>query len=169
MAKRPLPTPELLRQLLSYDPKTGHLTWKPRLGFNRWNARYAGTIAGATDRYGYLSIKIHDKSYLAHRIIWAMRYGCWVECVDHINGEPGDNRLRNLRAVTRKINQRNQKRHSCNTSGRTGVSWNRHRNVWVAQIGVDGRSVYLGSFDQFDDAVKARIKAEKRHCFTGRQ
>ena len=170
MAKRPLPTPELLRQLFDYDPKTGILTWKVREGVPaRWNTRYAGRPAGALDHLGYVSIKIHDKSYLGHRIIWAMIYGCWPDCIDHKNGKPGDNRLSNLRAVSRKVNQRNQKTHKSNQSGRTGVHWNRYRQCWVASIGHDGKTEYLGSFDVFDEAARARATAEKRLHFTGRK
>ena len=182
MAKRPIPTPEMLRQLLDYDPETGTLTWRERplsfffgsseatrvRGWKIWNAKYPGRSAGVLTN-GYISVKIFDRMYLAHRIIWAMVHGVWRDQIDHINGNPNDNRLSNLRSVSQKINQRNQRRHKTNTSGRTGVSWNRFRGCWVAYIRIGRQTKYLGGFQSFDMAVSARQVAEKQYGFTGRQ
>lgn len=168
MAKRPLPTAELLRQLLDYDADTGILTWRPRRHDARWTAKYAGQSAGAHDRLGYVSIKINDKSYLAHRVAWVIVHGYWPDVVDHINGNPRDNRIINLRDVSHEMNQRNQKRHCSNTSGRTGVSWNRFRNCWTAQIKIAGQSIHLGSHQSFEEAVRVREIAEQHYGFTGR-
>lgn len=183
MAKKPLPSIDEIRQLLDYDPETGRLTWKPRdpifflyMGARKaeryhrwWNARYAGTEAGAFDRLGYITVKINDKSYLGHRLIWALVYGEWPETIDHINGQTGDNRLCNLRDVSREINQRNQKRHSSNTSGRTGVRWSDQHGAWTATIKMNDVSYTIGVFDDFDAAVSARKAVERQNGFTGRQ
>ena len=182
MANRPLPTPETLRQLLDYDPATGLLTWKERplsffsgsnekvrvRGWKIWNAKYPGKIAGVLTN-GYVSVKIFDRMHLSHRIIWAMVYGIWPDQIDHINGQPSDNRLSNLRSVSQQINQRNQRRHKTNTSGRTGVAWNRFRGCWVAYIRIGKRTKYLGGYQSFDAAVSARMVAEEEYGFTGRQ
>ena len=182
MAKQPLPSIEQIRQLLDYDPGTGELRWKARplhffngpvvdlrqAAWRRWNNRYAETLAGARTADGYLTIKINDISYPGHRLIWVIVHGEWPDCIDHINGNPGDNRLENLRSVSRLLNQRNQKRHSTNTSGRTGVSWSRFSNKWVAAIW-GNQPKYLGSFDDFDEAVAAREAEERLRGFTGRQ
>lgn len=180
---RPLPTIDELRRLLAYDPETGLLTWLPRppeifsgatrdakrSACARWNKRYAGTSAGATDCEGYIQVKIHNRSMMAHRIAWAIHFGQWPELVLHNDGARSNNCIHNLRSTSRQTCQRNQKRHKSNTSGRTGVSWNRLRAIWTAQIKIGERSIYLGSFTQFDDAVSARIEAEKLHGFTGRR
>lgn len=180
---KPLPTIADLRRLLSYDPATGVLTWllrtpgmfagktarNRRSSCARWNKRYAGTVAGALQPDGYRQIKIHNRPMLAHRLAWAIHYGAWPDCVGHIDEDLSNNRILNLRSTSRQICQRNQKRHSRNTSGRTGVSWSRVRSVWTAQIKIGEKSFYLGSFSEFDDAVSARIAAEKRHNFTGKQ
>ena len=180
---KPLPTIGHLRRLLSYDPATGVLTWLARTpemfagataknrrsSCARWNKRYAGTVAGALQDDGYRQVKIHNRSMLAHRLAWAMHYGKWPDCVGHIDEDLSNNRILNLRSTSRIICQRNQKRHSTNTSGRTGVSWAKARAIWVAQIRIGAKTHYLGSFSEFDDAVAARIEAEKRHNFTGRQ
>lgn len=49
-----------------------------------------------------------------------------------------------------------------NTSGHNGVYFNRRSEKWAAQIGFKGRTYYLGSFENIDDAVAARQEAEKR-------
>lgn len=182
MAK-PLPSVAVLRRLLSYDPATGVLMWlmrtpeifagataeNRRSSCARWNKRYAGTVAGALQSDGYIQVKIHNRPMLAHRLAWAIHYGEWPQFVGHVDGPRSDNRILNLRSTSRQICQRNQKRHRSNTSGRTGVSWSRVRAIWTAQIKIGEKSFYLGSFSNFDDAVAARIEAEKRHNFTGRQ
>ena len=179
---RPLPTQKQLRDLLDYNPETGILTWRERPlryfsastealkagACKRWNKRYAGTTAGA-DMFGYLQVKIFDRNMLAHRIIWVMVHGYWPEEIDHINGNPSDNRLVNLRHASRTENARNQKRHCTNTSGRTGVHWNRFTQYWVASIRNKDRTLYLGSYDEFQEAVAAREVFEKKLGFTGRQ
>ncbi len=177
MAKKPLPTPDELRQLLRYEPETGKLFWKDRTPdmfrdgahraawvCKRWNTKYAGREAFTTDNCnGYKIGGIENKSYLAHRVIWAMTSGKWPEAdIDHINGDRRDNRLINLREVSRSENLRNMRRLDTNTSGRTGVYRDRAREKWMAYIQNDGKLVNLGRFDAFEDAVKAREQAEMR-------
>lgn len=164
---RPWPRPDQLREMLDYDPKTGTLTWKPRKGAPRyaiWNAKYPGKPAGCLTPDG-LALKIDNRSFAAHRVIWAMVHNRWPECISHRNGDKTDNRLENLRAETRLTRQRRQRMHKSNTSGRTGVSWSRKAKCWIAQIKILNRSLYLGSFDRFEDAVAARARAEKEHGF----
>lgn len=163
------PQPSELRRLLDYDPSTGILTWKKRDGknFAIWNSRYPGTQAGTLND-GYIVLKINNRNFLAHRVIWAMTYDCWPECIDHKNGCGTDNRLRNLRAVSRAINQRNQKLHSSNTSGIRGVSWDRFREKWIASVKIDGQSIYLGGFDDKEQAAAARLEAERKYNFLQR-
>lgn len=169
MAKKKI-TPSELHMFLKYEPETGVLTWVPRTGkwSSRWNSRYAGKQAGYMDAHGYRAVKLLDRAYLAHRVAWAMTHGEWPECVDHLNGNRSDNRLANLRSVSRKMNQRNQKMHSTNTSGRTGVCWAKKSQKWIATIKVDGRQTHLGYYENFDDAVIAREAAEQKYGFTGR-
>lgn len=183
MAAQPLPSIAEIRQLLRYDPETGLLWWLPRpealfkypgakrpsQSCKRWNARYAGTKAGANDHNGYVLVKIHDRSYPAHRLIWAMVHGKWPETIDHINGIPSDNRLTNLRDVSREINQRNQRRHKSNKSGRTGIFWSEQYGAWLASIKMRNVSHVIGVFDDFDKAVAARKLIEQKNGFTGRQ
>lgn len=102
-----LPSPELLRKLLRYEPETGKLYWRRRMSHMlnepasycmTWNDRFAGKPALATkSKNGYLRGRINDVNVVAHRVIWAMTYDDWPEgVIKHINGDPTDNRICNL-------------------------------------------------------------------------
>lgn len=171
MAKKPLPTPEELRQLLRYEPETGKLYWLLRAGETRgvkaFNSNYAGKEA-FTCRMGekHLQGRIHDRGFLAHRVIWAIVYGQWPTGeIDHINGDPVDNRIENLRDIPKPENQRNMKCPSTNSSGVCGVSWRPQRGKWRARIWHNGREVSLGHYEKIEDAAAAREAALVRYGY----
>jgi len=55
------------------------------------------------------------------------------------------------------------KLHKGNKSGHKGVMWNKHRNKWTATIGFKGKQIFLGNFDDKQDAIKARQRAEEEY------
>lgn len=173
-----LPTPELLRQLLRYEPDTGKLYWRSRpVSFFKdryrsaegcaanWNSRWAGKEAfTARMRHGHLQGRVEYRAYLAHRVAWAIHYGEWPKGeIDHINHDAGDNRIANLRDVTHAQNMQNQSFRRNNSSGITGVI--RMGDKWVARLRHGGRFLYLGRFACVEDAVAARKAAEVRLGF----
>ena len=180
MAKSPLPPPATLRQLLDYDPRSGKLFWKARTdGFSCkrscsvWNARFAGKEVGWENCAGYTCLSLWGKKLRAHRVAWAITYDVWPENeIDHINGCPSDNRIKNLREVTHAENGKNVKTPMTNKSGQIGVYRQRGASAWRAEIKVNGRRIHLGYFEKFSDAVRARTSAEaeyKFHANHGRQ
>lgn len=166
---------EVLRSLLEYDPGSGVLTWKhrPREMFNSdriwktWNSRWAGKEAfTSVTKLGYREGRIFRKGFLAHRVSWALFHGCWSDVyIDHINGDPFDNRIENLREVNNQENLRNSGLYSTNKSGVTGVSFSTDRRKWIADIRVDNKTIPLGRFSSFKDAVCARKQAELEYGF----
>lgn len=109
-----------------------------------------------------------NKQYL-HRFLT----GCSDSLeIDHINGNPRDNRLINLRVVTRTQNMRNTRINKNNTSGVKGVSWYTSRNKWCAAIEIGRRKIHLGLFESIDDAIKARedaaIKYQGEYAYESR-
>lgn len=80
--------------------------------------------------------------------------------IDHINRDRLDNRRSNLRVVDYSMNGFNKGKQSNNTSGHVGVSWEKRRNKWEAHIKINKKKKFLGYFDDIDDAIKARRKAE---------
>ena len=173
MADRPDITPELLRQLVRYEPDTGKLFWLFREPHHfpnpknamRWNVRYAGREAFcAVTKEGYRRGVVRKVNLFAHRVAWAIYYGAWpLGEIDHINGQPADNRIHNLRDVDHKTNQRNLKIPRHNRSGFIGVK--RVRGKWQARINVDGREHAVRGLETRLDAQKARKELEQKFGF----
>lgn len=159
--------PAQLHDLLDYDPSIGIITWKSRPNQPKWNARYAGREAMAGfDRKGYRRSQILGAPVAVHRVIWAMVHGEWPKAdIDHINGKKADNRIANLRAVTRQDNNRNKAKRKDNTSGVTGVTWDRSRQAWAARIRHNGRNKALGRFATVEAAAEARERAMREYGY----
>ena len=136
-----VPVP-LLREWFHYDAEKGTLVWK----VDRQKA-FAGTLAGNPDPKGYRHVGILGTYYLVHRVCWAIHYGEWPSSfLDHINGDPSDNRICNLRSVTRQQNNMNQKLRSTNKTGLKGVYFHRATGKYAATICYQGRHRHLGVF-----------------------
>lgn len=105
---------------------------------------------------GYHTIRIDDNTSIGlHRFVMGEVPSDLV--VDHVKGDINDNRLSKLRVCTRKENSRNT---TCSNSI-IGVSYRKDRNKWRAYINNDYKQIYLGEYKTKDEAVKARLIAEK--------
>lgn len=110
---------------------------------------------------GYALVNVGGKLVYAHRIIYAINHGEMPGEVDHINGNREDNRIENLREVSRPENS--HKKPETNTSGLSGVFWYAPTQKWVARIHVDHQLIHLGYFTDYEDAVEARRLAKIKH------
>ncbi len=147
-------TKEKLRSICTYDKHTGIFIFN-----NKNNYIYESNN-------GYLKFCISGRSYLLHRLAWLYEYGIYQDYqIDHINHIRDDNRILNLRLVTHKENGKNQKIRTTNKSGATGVSFDKQRNKWRAQIMIDGKCLYLGIYYNKSDAISAREEANKKYNF----
>jgi hypothetical protein len=109
------------------DPATGEIT-----------SRY-GNIVGSRVNGGYLAVKLAGRTLLAHRVVWVLCHGEWpAETIDHINGNPADNRLCNLRLATWSENNANRAVHRHSKTGVKGVDFRTHAQRYRAQIKVEG-------------------------------
>ena len=174
-----LPSPELLRKLLRYEPETGKLFWrhrdislfnvtpvKAKRACSIWNVRFAEKEAfTALNNSGYKNGSIFKIGLLAHRVIWAMVNNAWPkDQIDHIDGNRTNNKIENLRQANAKINSRNKKLSVLNTTGVNGVGYCKRDKAYVATI----LSKRIGNFKKLEDAVLARKLAEANLGFTER-
>lgn len=163
-------TLEVLRELVNYDRETGMFTWRPRgrgwfkreRQFLTWNKRFAEKQINSTCGGGYVQVCINDARYKAHRLAWLYEYGALPNGeIDHINHDRADNRIANLRDVTRAENSKNKSPYRAGE--RMGVG--RHAGKWAAYICVGGKQKTIGHFESKGDAIAARATAERAMGF----
>ena len=155
-------TIDLLNELLSYDSSTGILKWKKDVS----RRVKAGNQAGSPSSTGHINIELNGKCLKAHRVAWLLHYGKWPDLhLDHIDGNPSNNMISNLREVTRSQNMINRKMHANNKSGFKGVHKRSNGNKWKAQIKFQGKVMHLGYFDDPEMAAKAyRAASDSYHA-----
>jgi|RhiMethySRZTD1v2_1073278.scaffolds.fasta_scaffold433653_2 AP2 domain. len=169
MPVRHLPSATYLRESFTYNRRTGVLRWKRRRreffktdrDWKAWNTLYFGQIAGVLLSRGYCGVRLFGVRYQSHRVIWKLVTGKEpAETIDHIDGNPSNNRWNNLRAATFTEQQYNSPVQKNNRSGHRGV--NRVHGKWRAEIWINGKSFHLGLFDTIDAAVSVRENAARK-------
>ena len=147
---------ELLHELFDYCD--GKLFWKEkRNGVNLNNE--AGYLAS----HGYWHIKVNNKIFKRHRIVFEMHNGYLPEFIDHINGIKNDDRIENLRKCNKTQNQYNSKLRLNNKSGLKGVCWHKRFKKWSVQITVNKKKHFIGYFDDLKLADLAAIEARNKY------
>ena len=156
---------ELLNQLLEYT------IWMPIKGYENYEISICGSVRNIKTKKllkpgissnGYYIVDLYKmqkhKKFKVHRLV-AIHFIPNIrndDFVDHINGEKLDNTISNLRWCTCQQNQFNKKVYKQSTTGIKGVVWIESIKKWRAKIGYNKRTIYLGSFTNIDDAIKAR-------------
>lgn len=135
---------ERLREVLYYDVATGLFYWKNN-----------NEVAGSIGTNYYLKIQIDNIRYGGHTLAWLYVHGEWA-MVDHENRVRYDNRISNLRRTTHQLNAANRDR-IWNNSGAKGVYYKRGK--YEAGIKVNQKRIYLGIYDNVDDAAEAYRQA----------
>jgi hypothetical protein len=127
-------------------------------------------MAAGFDSTGYTYVSLDGVKYPAHRLIYILVHGNIHDdlCIDHIDGNRKNNRIENLRVATRAQNSRNTKMRSSNTSGVTGVYWDASRGKWAAEVKKDRKKIFLGRFDDFEDARRVSVEYRLANGFSGR-
>lgn len=147
---------ENIMDVLRYESETGKLFWKVAPS----RKVKIGSEAGCECKTNkHVVVLYRGKQYKAHRIAWELFHGVPPDGeIDHINGKYADNRIENLRVVSRVENARNMKLSKNNKSGYPGVrACSKVEGKWIVTIG----DKYLGYFDNFEDAVTTRQVAEE--------
>lgn len=161
-------------ELFLFDNPTGNCFWKevPEHWFAsaeqaKWgNERHAGKLIESSAMSGYIQVSITGWNGVPlHRLIWLQQTGKWPEgVIDHINGVRDDNRLENLRDVSKKENARNRAIGCDNRVGAIGLFPLVNKRFGV-RISVEGKMIYLGSYDSFEEAVEARRLANIKYGY----
>lgn len=154
---------ERVNELYDINTKTGTITNKrtkktnyavsPQ-GYRFLGVRFLYTARGV--------VRPLVKIFLVHQLVFWKKYGYIPENIDHINNIKLDNRAENLQAITLKNNIRKQKLRCNNTSGYKGV-YRRKYGKYCAQISVDNKKMFLGTFIDPKDAARAYDKAAKHY------
>lgn len=160
---------EYLQHVFEY--RDGELIWK-HCDFQRpqWNARHVGKTAGRVNSRGYKEVCFRPNQYnqlekrrfmSVHRIIFLLHHGFLPDVIDHIDGDPSNNKIENLRAASAFHNQLNRKKSSNNTSGVSGVSYHKDSGKWEVRISNLGTRHRIGAYQSFSDAVIACESAKQ--------
>lgn len=133
-------TKEYLHERFTYCD--GELYWKTVFS----NRLKVGQLAGDKDGKGYRRIMMGKKHYKMHRLIWIMFYGDIPDniIIDHIDRDIQNNKIQNLRLATKSENNRNRVAN--------GVTYDASRKKWKAQSSINNKTVFLGRFDNIEDA-----------------
>ena len=155
---------DFIRTILDYSAEEGTFHWKVRNDLcSAWNTRYPGKIAGSLSD-GYVKIRINGELFTAHRLAWAFHYGSWPNgFIDHIDGNPSNNKISNLREATPRENVRNARIKCISSSGYKGVYLYKDKTRWQAAIRTNGKRKWLGIFDTAEEAHAAYCAAAKIH------
>lgn len=141
---------------ISYDPETGLFTRLKKTHGKHTVGEEVGYLTGM----GYKGCNLMGKFYYMHRLAWFLVHGEWPDVIDHINGNPLDNRISNLRNVTQAVNMSNAAKRFDNKSGFSGISWDKLADKWRVQL----RGKYVGIYETIDMAKDARdriLKSDK--------
>jgi hypothetical protein len=146
-----------------FEYRDGNLYWRHDRGSQKCEGKMAGTPAPK----GYLRVRVRELggAILAHRIIFAMHHGYLPEFVDHIDGNPANNRIENLREATKAENCRNSKTPTHNTSGVKNVSWYKANKKWSVHLMVQKRKRFFGLYDDLE--LAELVAHEARSKFYG--
>ena len=153
------PSIDLLHELFEY--RDGDLYWKVSVS----PRAQAGNKAGCFDcSGGYYKTSINGKDYGIHRIVFAIHHGFFPTIIDHIDRNPANNRIENLREATISQNAWNAAKNSRNTSGYKNVLFRKARNKWTCRFKVNEKHIMRGSFNTAEEAsVYAEILRQELH------
>lgn len=155
-----------IRSMVRYDPDSGQLY--------RLSGGAETLITKIPDTSnGYIPISVLGVTYRAHRLAWLLYFGAWPEGdIDHIDGNKLNNRLSNLRVASPRQNARNKRIPADHATGCVGVEKRIGRagaTKWRATIHFKARKIRLGQFDTIEQAIAARLKAEREHGYPSGQ
>lgn len=151
-------TQEKLQELFDYID--GHLYWKVDRNSNKTKGKKAGWLSGATN----YDVMYENKTYKMHRLIFALHHGYCPKIIDHIDGNPLNNKISNLREATHSQNMQNSRLRKDNKSGEKGVIWDKRFKKWRVNCVLNKKQYFGGYYKNLTEAVESvRKLREKLH------
>lgn len=150
-------TKEFLHSVFSYED--GNIVWK----VDRLANKCKGKVAGTKDNFGHLNVTLGGIVFKVHRLVWIMHNGGPCEHdIDHINRNPSDNRIENLRKTNDISNQQNRNYRKKSRCGFRGVYFRKKYSTYQASITVNRERIYLGCYRTAIEASIAYETAAKK-------
>lgn len=118
--------------------------------------------AGFSHNSGYLALKISGLTYLTHRVIFLLHHGYMPAIVDHIDGNPLNNKIENLRECTISQNGHNRKLNKNSSHGVKGVRLTTS-GKWQVRLSIDKKMKQFGSFEDLELAELVAIEARNKY------
>lgn len=143
-----------------FEYRDGELYYKKKTHKNMADALMNKPV-GYISPSGYKQVFVGRKFRGVHRYIFAMHYGYYPKCIDHIDGNKVNNKIENLRDVTFRQNCLNRKKKS-NHIGAKGVVWHSRDKKWSVNMFVDGKRKYFGYYKDFELAELVAIEARNK-------
>lgn len=157
-------TQQLLRELFNYREDGNLIRKYPAAGMNNGIGSIVGCKPKNVSRNNrYAKTTLFGKHWCVHKLIYMYHHGYVPEHLDHINSDSLDNRIENLRPVTKSQNMSNRGVMSNNTSGCKGVSWNKLSNKWFVYVSVNKKRKNIGYFEDFELAELVAIEARNKY------
>lgn len=152
---------EDVRQCFHYDSEDGRLYWKWHPKQNM-RTKFLGREFGAkNNKSGYIDGHFLGTHINEHRLIFLYHYGYLPKEIDHIDRDGFNNKIENLRDVTRSQNNLNHNVRKTNKTGIKGVYWHKQTRKWSGSLTINKKKIYLGLFKTLDEAKEAREIAER--------
>lgn len=150
-------TQELLNNLFYYFD--GSLYWKTDRNYRAKENDKAGWLSSS---HRYKSVRIKNKDFKEHRAIFLIHYGYLPQYIDHIDGNPLNNKIENLREATCSQNQYNAKLRKDSSSGIKNVRWHKPTKKWSVVIRINKKETYFGIYDDIELAELVAIEARNK-------
>jgi hypothetical protein len=136
-----------------WEYREGKLYWRVHAGRGVSVKRPGDEVNPAPDPLGYEFVTWKRKHYAVHRVVFLLAHGWLPDCVDHIDGDPQNNHVENLRPATRLQNQFNRRVNRRTKSGVKNVT--PHQGKWCVRFSIAGRTKHFGCFDTLEQAAEA--------------
>lgn len=151
-----------LHEIFEYDENSpSSITWK----VNKPPRGKKSLPAGSIDERGYWRVRFNNKRLYVHRIIWELFYGITPAYIDHIDGNPSNNNIANLRACNNSENACNRQANKNNKLGIRGIYFCKEKKAYCARVHKNGKNVFMKRFKTIEEAESA-VK-EARRIFHG--